>query len=86
MLPLVPCYEITISSVHWIISLSLCSISYNGVCFKRLKLSVSDAIVSQKGSNGDGKLHFFRRDYNFTCSLCAKILLWASVRYDGTKC
>ena len=25
----------------------------------RLKLSVSDVIVSQKGSNGDRKLHFF---------------------------
>ena len=28
-----------------------------------LKLSVSDVIVSQKGSNGDKKLHFFGRDY-----------------------
>ena len=28
-----------------------------------LKLSISDVIVSQKGSNGDGKLHFFGRDY-----------------------
>ena len=30
-------------------------------------------IVGQTGSNGDGKLHFFGQDYNFTCSLCAKI-------------
>ena len=27
-----------------------------------LKLSISDVIVSQKGSNGDGKLHFFGLD------------------------
>ena len=34
------------------------------VCFRTmdaLKLSVCDAIVSQKGSNGDGKQHFFGR-------------------------
>ena len=37
-----------------------------------LKLSISDVIVSQKSSNGDGKLHFFVLDYNFTDSLCAK--------------
>ena len=35
---------------------------------------VSDVIISQKGSNGDGKLHFFGRDYIFTCSLCTKIM------------
>ena len=28
-----------------------------------LKLSMCDVIVSQKGSNGDGKLYFFGRDY-----------------------
>ena len=28
-----------------------------------LKLSIIDVIVSQKGSNGDGKLHLFGRDY-----------------------
>ena len=31
-----------------------------------LMLSVSDAKVSLKSSNGDRKLQFFRRDYNFT--------------------
>ena len=30
------------------------------------KLSVSDVIVSQKGSKGDRKLHLFGQDYNFT--------------------
>ena len=34
---------------------------------------VNEVIVSQKGYNGDGKLHFFGWDYNFTHSLCAKI-------------
>ena len=52
-----------ISSLHWIISLSFCLFSYNGVCQVVLKLSITDVIVSQKGSNGDGKLHFFGRDY-----------------------
>ena len=28
-----------------------------------LKLSICDVIGSQKGSNGDGKLHFFVLDY-----------------------
>ena len=28
------------------------------------KLSTSNVIVSQKGSNGDGKLHFFELDFN----------------------
>ena len=28
-----------------------------------LKLSISDIIATQKGSNGDGKLHFFGQDY-----------------------
>ena len=44
-----------------------------------VKLSVSDVIVSQKGTNGDRKLHFFGRDYSFTSSLCAKIHLWAKI-------
>ena len=39
------------SSLHCNISLSFCSLSYNGVCYNLLKLSVSDVIVSQKGSN-----------------------------------
>ena len=64
-----------LSSLHWIISLSFCSFLYNGVCFVLLKLSVSGVIASQKGSNGDRKLQFFVRDYNFTRSLCAKIVL-----------
>ena len=52
---------------------------YSEVCFDGLKLSVSDIIVSQKGSNGDEKLQFSGRDYNFTCTLCAKLHLWAKV-------
>ena len=50
-----------------------------------LKLSVSDVIVSQKGSNGDKKLQFFGPDYNFTCSLCAKIHLWAKIHSIARK-
>ena len=42
-----------LSSLHWNISLSFCSFSYNG---GQLKLSVSDFINSQKGFNGDSKL------------------------------
>ena len=52
-----------ISSLHWTISCSIFSLSYNGVCYVALKLSVDDAIVSLKGSHGDGKKHFFGRDY-----------------------
>ena len=52
-----------LSSLHWNIPLSFCSFLYNGICFGGLKLSVSDVIVSQKGSNGDRKLQFFGRDY-----------------------
>ena len=33
-----------------------------------LHLSISDVRVIQKGSNGDGKQHFFGLDYNFTLS------------------
>ena len=52
------------------ISLSFCSFLYNGVYLDKLKLSVSDVIVSQKkGSNGNGKLQFFGWDYNFTKKL-----------------
>ena len=61
------------SSLHCIISLSICLFSFNGACYDALKLSVGDIILSQKGSNGDGKLHFFGRDYDFTLSLCSKI-------------
>ena len=43
-----------------------CTIEY---VFDGLKLSLSDVIVAQKGYNGEGKLHFFRWDYNFTRSL-----------------
>ena len=50
------------SSLHWIISLSFCLNPCNEVCFIWLKLSVSDVIVGQKGSNGEGKEHFFGRD------------------------
>ena len=37
-----------LSSLHWIISLSFCSFLYNGVYFRRLKLSVSEMKNSQK--------------------------------------
>ena len=48
---------------------SNCLFSYNGVYQDAVELSTSDIIICQKGSNGDGKLHFFERDYNFTRSL-----------------
>ena len=44
-----------------------------------IKLSISDVMVGQKGSNGDQKLQLFGRDYNFTCTL-RKIHLWAKIR------
>ena len=44
-----------------------------------IKLSISDVMVDQKGSNGDQKLQLFGRDYNFTCTL-RKIHLWAKIR------
>ena len=56
MLSIGTCY---LKGASYFISLSFCSFSYNGICYNRLKLSVSDIIVSQKGSNEDGKLHFF---------------------------
>ena len=37
------------------------------------QLSANDVIVSQKGSNGEGKQHFYGRDY-----MCD--------RYEETKC
>ena len=67
------------SSLHCNISLSFCSFSYNEVYFDGIKLSVNDVIDSQKGSNGNGKLKFNGRDYNFTCTLCAKLRLWAKM-------
>ena len=73
------------NSLHWIISLSFCSFSYNGVCCKRFELSVSDVIVSQQGYNGDGKLNFFGLDYNLTCSLCTLIHLWAKIYLQRLK-
>ena len=59
--------------LHWNISHSFCSFLYSGVYYDQLKLSVCDAIVSQKGSNGNGKLPFFWQDYNLTRRLWAKI-------------
>ena len=47
-------FDIQMSSLHWSFSLSFCSFSYHLVQFK---LAVNDVIVSQKGSNGDGKLY-----------------------------
>ena len=58
-----------------------CLFSYSGVYFDGLKLSVSDIIVSQKSSNGDGNLRFFGQDYNFTRTFCAKIHLCAKKQY-----
>ena len=40
-----------------------------------VKLSICDVIVSQKGSNGDGKLHFFGRDYILLALVVKKIPL-----------
>ena len=55
-------YSNVLSGLHCIFSLSLCLFSYFEVYFNRLKLSVDDIIVSQKGSNGDGKLGFYKRE------------------------
>ena len=55
-----PFYKIgSFSSLHWSFFLSFYSFSYSGVCYDVLKVSVSDIIVSQKSSNGEGKLQFF---------------------------
>ena len=62
-----------LSCLHWIISLSFCWFLCNGVYYDTLNLFVNDVIVGQKGSNGDGKLHFFGRNCNFTRCLCPKI-------------
>ena len=48
-----------------------------------IKLSLSDVIFSQKGSNGDAKIQFFGRDYNFTPTLCAKLPLWAEINFES---
>ena len=50
---------------------------YNGECFRRLKLSVDDVIVSLKGSNGEQKFKLYGRDYYFTCTLCRELHLCA---------
>ena len=66
------------SSLNCNISLSFCLFSYNGVCFKVLKLSVGDVIVSQKGSNGNGKLQLFGWDYrSFILSASKYCSKWA---------
>ena len=44
-----------------------------------LKLSVSEVIITQKGSNGDGKLHFFGRGYVLLALFAQKIHLWPKV-------
>ena len=41
---------------------SLFLVSYNGVCSDQLELSISDVIVVQKSSNGDGKFTFYGWD------------------------
>ena len=79
----------TFSSLHWIVLLSNCLLSYNGVCSIVLKLSICDVTVSQKSSNGDGKLDFFGT--LFTRCLCTKIQFNnkrgdVCLRYEGTKC
>ena len=55
--------DVCFSSLHWIILLSNCSFLCNGVYKVKFKLSICDVIVIQKISTGDGKLHFFGRDY-----------------------
>ena len=62
------------SSLPWDIFLLFCLFPYNGVCFGRLKLSADDAIVSQKGTNGEGKFISYGLDHYFTCTLCSKFL------------
>ena len=52
-----------LSSLHCNTSLSFCLFSYSGLCFGKLKLSVSDVIVNQKRYNGERKLHFLGWDY-----------------------
>ena len=42
-----------LSSTHWIVLLTNGSFLYNGVYYNRLKLSIYDVIVSQKGFNGE---------------------------------
>ena len=67
------------SNLHCNISDSFCSFSYSGVCFVQLKLSIDDIIIIQKGSNGDLKFKLYDMDYYFTCTLCAKLHLWAKI-------
>ena len=81
------------SSLHWDISISVCSFSYNGVYYDQVKLSVSEIIVSQKGSNGDRKLllcekcHFLKRQIKKEERGVKKIFFKIEfVRFDGTKC
>ena len=50
------------SSLYRNNDLSFGSFSYNGIFYDVLKVSFSDVIVGQKGSNGDRKLPFFGRD------------------------
>ena len=57
------------------IFLSFVSFSYHGVCFGGLKHSVND----RKGSNGEGKLKFFGRDYYCTRTLLANLHLWVKI-------
>ena len=54
---LLRCNESKLELVVWIVT--FLSFLYNGECFNGFKLSVSDIIVSQKSSNGDGQLQFF---------------------------
>ena len=46
-------------------------------------ISIYDVIVAQKSYNGEWKSHSLGRDYNFTHSLCAKLLLGEN--YDVSK-
>ena len=52
-------WELNISSLHWIISLSFCSFLYNEVYYDVFKLSVCDFIVTQKRSHWTRKVAFF---------------------------
>ena len=60
-----------------------CSFSYSGVCYKVLKLSANDIIVSQKVPMENESSISLRRDYNFTAQIWAKKHLWAEIHFES---
>ena len=72
-----PCCKVIVVSIA-LFFLSNCSFLYSGVYLVVLKLSISDIKVTQKGSNGDGMLHFFGQTI-FSQKECVP-WHWASVR------